>query len=378
MNRLEKWVEDHRYKGYEPFDGLSSWFRPLCFGNLMGERLLQQLIRQSPLNLRPLFGIKEQESTKGRGYMAAAYLLRYRTTGDSNYLAKAEMCLDWLDKNKAPKFTDHSWSNCFDFSSRGGKYTRHDPIIVWTSLIGHAYLDAYEITKEQRWLTIADSAARWVFKLPREKTDSGNCLSYLSFVQSSIHNANMLGAGLLARVGKFTGNAEYQKVAQSAMWYSCSRQLPDGSWWYAEEPKYHWIDNFHTGYNLDALKHYIDSTGDETWRGNMRRGLEFFKANFFEADGCPKYYHNRRYPIDSQCAGQAMETLANFSDDDPSCLDLGVRCAQWTTRNMQAADGHFYYRIYPWGKARTAMLHWGQATIYKGLAQLTNKLAVSK
>src|SRR5262245_58607933 len=57
LRRVERWVERHKYRGYEPFDGLSSWFRPLAFGNLFGERLLLQLIRQSPVNLRPLMGV---------------------------------------------------------------------------------------------------------------------------------------------------------------------------------------------------------------------------------------------------------------------------------------------------------------------------------
>ena len=47
-NSVEKWVEDHDYKGYEPFDGLSSRFRPLTFGNLLLDRVLLQLIRQAP------------------------------------------------------------------------------------------------------------------------------------------------------------------------------------------------------------------------------------------------------------------------------------------------------------------------------------------
>ena len=33
IKKVEKWVERHNYKGYEPFDGLSSFFRPLTFRN---------------------------------------------------------------------------------------------------------------------------------------------------------------------------------------------------------------------------------------------------------------------------------------------------------------------------------------------------------
>src|SRR4051812_26584826 len=97
LDAVERWVEARNYRGYEPFDGLSSWFRPLTFGNVFADRLLMQLIRQSPINLRPIMGVKPKESTKGRGYMAAGYLFRYRTTRNAEYLRKAEACLDWLD-----------------------------------------------------------------------------------------------------------------------------------------------------------------------------------------------------------------------------------------------------------------------------------------
>ncbi len=374
LDRVQQWVEDRQYRGYEPFDGLSSWFRPLTFGTLLGERLLMQLIRQCPINLRPIMGVTPKDSTKGRGYMAHGYLFRYKTTGKTEYLQKAEACLDWLDHHKAAKFASHSWSNHFDFSSRGGAYTRHDPIIVWTALIGFAYLEAYEVTGTMRWLDIADRVCAWIMALPREKTGQGDCISYLAHVQSSIHNSNMLGAAMLARTARHTGNREYTKVARSAMEYSCSRQLPDGSWWYAEDPKYHWIDNFHTGYNLESLKCYLESTGEDTWRPNFQKGLSFYKRHFFEPDGCPKYYHNRCYPVDSQCAAQAVESLASFSREDSECLDLSVKVARWTIANMQAPDGHFYYRIYPLMKAKTPMLHWAQATMFKGLTVLQNRL----
>ncbi len=374
LDRVQHWVEDHGYRGYEPFDGLSSWFRPLTFGTLLGDRLLLQLIRQSPVNLRPLMGVTRKDSTKGRGYMAWGYLYRHRATGDRGYLAKAEACLDWLDAHKCPRFATHAWSNHFDFASRGGRYTKDDPIIVWTALIGQAYLDAYELTRNERWLRIADSVCGWIMALPREHTERGDCISYLAHVQSSIHNSNMLGAALLARTARITGNAAYRDVARSAMEYSCSRQRPDGSWWYAEAPGHHWIDNFHTGYNLDSLRCYLDHSGESEWQDHLRRGLAFYKEHFFEADGCPKYYHSRRYPVDSQCAGQAIETLAAFADRDPDCLELSIRVARWTIANLQGRDGHFFYRIYPLMKARTPMLHWAQGTIFKGLAVLSARL----
>jgi hypothetical protein len=375
LDQVREWVEMRNYRGYEPFDGLSSWARPLAFGNLLAERLLMQLIRQSPINLRPLLGVTPKDSTKGRGYMACGYLILYRVTNCQEYLDKATQSLVWLDQHKVGRFKHHSWSNHFDFVSRGGGYTSEDPIIVWTSLIGYAYLEAFEVTGRDWFLKIAESVCDWIMDLPREQTGTGACISYLPHMQSSIHNSNMLGAAMLARTAAHTGNNQYKLVARSAMEYSCSRQLSDGSWWYAEEPKYHWIDNFHTGYNLESLKFYIDASGDKEFRHNVEKGLNFFKQHFFEETGRPKYYHNRTYPVDIQCAAQAIDTLAGFSEDDPECLELALRVATWTIRNMQDKDGYFYYRQYPAIKAKTPMLHWGQATMFKAMALLFERMS---
>jgi polysaccharide biosynthesis protein VpsJ len=373
---LEKWVEDHAYKSYEPFDGLSSYLHFLTFNNLFLERILQQVVRRCPINIRPIIGVSKKESTKGRGYMAWGYITMYTMTKDKAYLDKAAACLKWLDKNKSPFYEKHSWGNHFSFSSRVGKLPKLEPIIVWTSLIGQAFIDMYELTKEQFYLDVIQSICDWILALPREKTDSGVCLSYVAFCQRSIHNSNMLGAAMLARSARYIKNPELKKAAQEGMKYSCTRQLPDGAWWYGEADDLHWIDNFHTGYNLDSLKCYIDATGDKEYESQLKKGFDFFKKSFFEADGAPKYYHDRTYPIDSQCMSQAIETLARFSDLDKESLDLGIKVALWAIDNMQdKKKGHFYFRKYSTGlKNKIPMLHWAEATMYKALVLLYSKM----
>jgi rhamnogalacturonyl hydrolase YesR len=374
IQKLEKWVEDHDYKGYDPFDGLTSYLKPLSFGNLFLDRLLMQLIRQSPINLRPLLGVKPLDSTIGQGYMAWGYIIMFKHTGQKKYRDKAEKCLKWLMDHKAPNYADYSWGKHFDYASRGGRYPKLEPIIVWNGLIGQAFLDAYETFGDQKYLEVAISICRWILNIPKEKTDSGTCLSYFAIAESSIHNSNMIGAAMLARTAKLTGDSDALKVAKEAMEYSCTRQLPDGAWYYGEAPNEHWIDNFHTGYNLDSLKCYIDNTKDKTYEENLRRGFEYYKRNFFEESGRPKYYHNRAYPIDSQCAAQAIDTLTYFSDQDETSLGLALKIAKWTIDNMQDEDGHFYYRQYPFIKAKMSMIHWAQATTYKALVFLLHKI----
>lgn len=371
LARLQSWVEDHDYKGYEPFDGLSSPLRRLTFGNRRLEQVLLQIGRQSPVNLRPLLGVPPLESTKGRGYMAWGYLARFEETGDEHCREKAIECLGWLIDHKSPLYAEHSWGNHFDYASRAGRTAKHESTIVWTGLIGQAFLDAYEILRDQRYLDIATSICRWILKLPRERTARGACLSYLAMRQSSIHNSNLLGAALLARTAKHTGIGELLAVATAAVEYSCSRQLADGAWYYGEEPTYHWIDCFHTGYNLDSIKCYLDSGGDQAFRAQLDRGYRYFKRTFIEPGGRPRYYHNRAYPIDIQCAAQAIETLTKFSADDREALPAALAVARWTVESMQDPSGYFYYRRFPLGVARIPMFHWGQATMYRALALLS-------
>lgn len=374
IGKLVSWIEANDYKAYDPGDGNSSFLHALTFNSLFLERLLQQSVYRAPFNLRPLYGIRPHTSTKGMGYIAWGYTRMFARTQDPHCKDRAAACLKWLLEHRSPGYADHCWGNNFPFSSRAGKIPRFAPTIVWSSLIGQAFLAAYEAYAVPQYLEVASSICQWILKLPRQKTQPGACLSYVAYQQSSIHNSNMLGAALLAQAGALTNDAQALAVAKEAMDYSCGRQNSDGSWFYGEEPKYHWIDNFHTGYNLDSLKRYSTSTGDRSYDKQIDRGFAYFKGHFFGPDGRPKYYHNKVYPIDIQCAAQAIDTLSFYSAQDGEALGLAQKVAAWTIDHMQAKDGHFYYRHLGWTINKTPMLHWGQGTMFKALAHLLSRL----
>jgi len=375
LRRVSGWVEAHGDQAYDPGDGQLSFFRGLTFNQPFLRQVLTASVLRVPFNVRPLLGIRPHTSTKGMGYLAWAYLKWYSLSGDPHHVERARHCLDWLVAHRAPKWRQFCWGNHFAFTTRGGTIEAFEPTIVWSGLIGQAFLEAHRVLGEDKYLEIAASIAEWILALPREQTKTGCCVSYVAFKQSSIHNSNMLGAALLGQVGQLTGNAKALALAREAMTYSCTRQNRDGAWYYGEALKYHWIDNFHTGYNLDSLKRYQDSTGDQTFDKEMRRGFDYFKGIFFEPDGRPKYYHDRTYPTDIQCAAQAIDTLTYFSGEDNPALELAQTVARWTIEHMQAADGHFYYRDLGWIVNKTPMFHWGQGTTFKALAHLLTKLS---
>ena len=374
IEEVSRWVEEHGYRAYDPGDGDLSFLSYFTLNAHLPRRLLTATVLRSPFHVRPWIGIRPHTSTKGMGYMGWGYVKMYALTGAEEYRRRAELCFDWLMGNRAPAYEQYCWGNHFSFSTRAGTIPKHAPTIVWSSLIALAFLEAYEVLDKPKYLEVAASTAEWVKGLPRERTARGACLSYVRFLQSSIHNSNMLGAALLSRVALHTHDDQALELAKDAMTYSCARQNADGAWFYGDAAKYHWIDNFHTGYNLDCLKRYIDSTDDREFEPNLRCGFQYFKLHFFEADGRPKYYHHKANPIDIQCAAQAIDTLAFFSGIDDESLELGAKVACWTINNMQARDGHFYYRDLGWKKVKTPMFHWGQGTMFKALAHLLTKL----
>jgi polysaccharide biosynthesis protein VpsJ len=377
IGQLSRWLEENDYRGYDTFDGLSSPFlRPLTFETKLLRTVLLQGVRRFPVNLRPVLGITKEHSSKGMGFLARGFVRLHKTTGDQIWADKAEFALQWLMDNRAPGYSGACWGNHFDYQSRGFYLPKGVPTVVWTALIGHAFLDGYDHFQDDRYLQIAVGACEHiVHDLGTLQDGKGVCISYIPIQDTQVHNANTLGGSLLARTYSRTGKESYRELAQKAMQYTAQYQRPDSSWYYAEKENHHWVDNFHTAYVLDCFKHYAENTGDGRFDQTVMKGYQYWKETFFLPDGTPRYYDYKTLPLDIQCSSQAIDTLVFFHDRDPESLALAVKVAQWTITHMQDRSGYFYYRRYSrWLVNKTPTLHWGQATMLCALAGLYQHL----
>lgn len=371
------WLEKNAYCGYDTFDGLSAKFvRPLTFENRFLLIALQQGVRRFPLNLRPILGVSKGHSSKGMGFLARGFLRMSEATGDHIWSEKAQMCLQWLMDHRLPGYSGACWGNHFDYVSRNGSIPKGVPTVVWTSLIGHAFLDGYDHLQKDEYLQVAVSICTHILCDLRTLSDrEGTCINYTPGPDAWVHNANVLGGSILARTYAHTKNEAYRVLAEKAMMYTAQYQRPNGSWFYGEKSNLHWIDNFHTGYVLDCFKHYAKSTGDNSLNEILSKGYGHWKKTFFLSDGTPKYYDTKMLPLDIQCSSQAIDTLIFFSDQDPDALQLAMKVARWTIANMQDSTGYFYYRCYSrWLVNKTPTLHWGQATMLCALGGLYKQL----
>jgi len=376
--RLIEWLERNRYEGYDAFDGLNArLLRPFTFETPLLRMVLQQGIRRFPINLRPLAGVDKGPSTKGMGFIARGLLRLHQATGDDRWREKAEFALQWLIENQSPGYSGACWGNHFDYQSRSVYVVKDTPSVVWTALIGHAFLDAYEHFHRDEFLQVAASACEHIHRdLGAARQGDDLCINYFPTSHHQVHNANTLGASLLARTYPYTGRGPDRVLAEKALAYTAKHQRPDSSWYYGEAGNLRWVDNFHTAYVLDSFKYYRDATGDSRFDKVMMSGYEYWKHTFFLADGTPKYYNHKTLPLDIQCSAQAIDTLVFFQDRDPDSLMLASKVAEWTIRWMQDPSGYFYYRRYaPWLVNKTPTLHWGQATMLCALTGLYRSLA---
>jgi hypothetical protein len=372
IQRLVRWLEEHDYRGYDTFDGLNARFvRPFTFNSKFLRTVLLQGVRRFPINLRPLLGVPAAHSSKGMGFLARGFIRLNVATGNPSWNEKAKMALEWLIEHRSPGYSGACWGNHFDYQSRGFYLPKGVPTIVWTALIGHAFLDGWEHFRDNAYLDIAVSACEHiVHDLAAVPSGNAVCLSYIPGKNTLVHNANTLGASLLARVDAAVGNRKYGILARKAFTYTGDCLHPDGSLYYGEKENLRWVDNFHTAYVLDCFKIYKQSAGDDRFDGVMMRCYEYWKMNFFLSDGTPKYYHHKTLPLDIQCSAQAIDTLVLFRED-PESLPLAVKIANWTIANMQDRSGYFYYRRYSkFLVNKTPTLHWGQATMLCALSGL--------
>ncbi|RME48067.1 MAG: delta-aminolevulinic acid dehydratase [Chloroflexi bacterium] len=408
LHKLDTWIEGQHFKGWDPHDALNS---PLLKRLTLGSRWLAivwvQLLKRSPINLRALLGVPKGYNPKGMGLFLASYLRKYRLSGDPQHLERVRFFAKWLVEHISPDYSGACWGYNFDWPNRGFFAPAGTPTIVNTAFIGLAFLDAQRTLRDplllihrrergelqrtsgnsQRTLrplqlpaildipdplSIARSACDFILNdlNPIRPAQNELCFSYTPVDRRYVHNANLMGAWLLAEVYTHTQEPHLAEHALAAARYTARRQRPDGSWPYGEAPNDGWVDNFHTGFVLVALKRIAACLGADEFDGTLARGYRFWKERMFLPDGTPKYYPDTVYPIDAHCVAQAVLTFLEFADRDPEAGAWAWRVARWGIEHMQDPQGYFHYQIHRHYRIRIPYMRWSQAWMQRALTEL--------
>jgi hypothetical protein len=374
LSRLEAHLEAGQFQGVDPFDGLNS---PLVRALTLGNRLLGvaalQFFKRSPVNLRPLFGIRPGINPKAHGLFTAGYVWKYRRTGAPGDLARAQSFAGWLVAHPSPGASGAAWGYNFDWPNRNAFFPAGTPTIVNTAFIVHALLDLHAVDENPAWRAAAISATDFILRdLARSPGPGGGCFAYTPLDRARIHNANLLGAALLARVGARESRDDLRAAAREATGYTLAAQREDGAWWYGDEPKNRWIDSYHTGYNLLALEDI--ARADESATGvpeALARGYDYYLDHFFTEDGLVRYYADQNGPYDAHAAAHALLTLHRLQalrpDRSRALLErVWARTVEvfWDERR-----GCFHYLYHRGRMNRIDYFRWVQAWMFRALQE---------
>ena len=381
---LREYCEREGFKGWDPYDGLNSKvFQALPFlkKSALCRLVVIQGFKRCPINLRRIALVPKEYNAKGIGLFLSGYCNLYNAVKANPKLAESLGSADSLKSQinelaellislQSNGYSGACWGYNFDWQARRlFLFPKFTPTVVATNFCATALMEAYEITGEKKYLEIALSAANFVIKdLHRSDYKDGFLFSYSPLQgNDTVFNASLLGSRLLSFCYKYTGNEEYRNLAEQSIKACCAGQKENGAWVYGMLPVQSWVDSFHTGYNLDALIAYQEQTADDKYNKYIEKGFEYYIQNFFEADGTPKYYDNRTYPIDIHFPGQLLVTLARLHKTE-EYKNIAEKVINWTIRNMQDKKGYFYYQLKPGVSSKISYMRWSNAFMFNALS----------
>lgn len=381
---LKNYCEKEHFKGWDPYDGLNSQlfqFIPFLKKSAICRLIIIQGFKRCPFNLRRIALVPKEHNAKGIGLFLSGYCNLYKAVvkhpegkdalGNLEEIrTQIEELAELLISMQSKGYSGACWGYNFDWQARRlFLFPKNTPTVVATNFCATALMDAFEITKNERYLNIALSAAEFVTKdLHRAPYKDGFLFSYSPLKgNDTVFNASLLGSRLLSYCYHYTHNEDYRRLAEQSIKACCNGQREDGAWIYGMLPVQSWVDSFHTGYNLDALVAYQELTGDMKYNTYLEKGFDYYIRHFFEKDGTPKYYDNRTYPIDIHCPGQLLVTLARLHRTDVYS-ELVEKVLDWTIRNMQDKKGYFYYQMKPGVSSKISYMRWSNAFMFNALS----------
>jgi rhamnogalacturonyl hydrolase YesR len=367
FQKLKTYCEEENFKGWDPYDGLNSWViqkTPLGKSRLFRLAWIQ-LFKRNPINLRLLFGVKKDYNPKGLGLFLIGYCNLYKVDNNPEYLDRITFLADEIIKLQTKGYSGACWGYNFDWQARAFFQPKYTPTVVATTFISEALFKAYEITKNEVYLETGLSASKFVLNdLNKSYDDKGDfTLSYSPLDKTQVYNAGLLGAKLLCLVYKYTEEIELLESAKKVVSYVCKKQKKDGSWTYGTLPFHQWIDNFHTGYNLECISIYMEVSNDNSYDEHLKKGMDYYLKTFFTSEGISKYYNNQTIPIDIHSPAQLVVTLFKFGNFKEN-KNLVDKVLNWTISNMQSPQGFFYYQKKKFITSKIPYIRWAQAWMF--------------
>lgn len=322
--------------GYDPYDGLNS---PLFRIRSIGEqRWLNmawiQMNKRSPVNLRPLLGIKPVANPKGLALLLLSHEERLSAGRQGLSADRVEEIEALLFSLKDEQY--RAWGYGFPWQNRSFFFPRGLSNTVVSAFVGMALLKRWRRTRQPvYWGHVQDIADFFLHDLHRSEDRDGLCLSYSAIDRSMILNTSLLAARFLAEYARECGqNDEFADLLSRLQHFAVQNQRPDGSWPYGLASNQQWVDSFHTGYNLCALDVLLKVVPDTGAEAALKAGCAFYERTFFGPAGEAYYDARQPMPIDIHSVAQAVITFNRLGSRFDRGEEIRRRVIDWTMAHM--------------------------------------------
>ncbi|MBF0367981.1 MAG: hypothetical protein HQL52_00840 [Magnetococcales bacterium] len=379
LDKVYEWGRVRGWQGYNKHDGLNSPLLNATLGWSRWPRLVAiQGVMRMPINIRPLLMVRPTRNPKGLSLLARGLFHRYAAAGGAagggqGYLEEGLGLLELLGQDvSVGSWSGLGWGYPYPWQDGGFFAPTNTPNAVVTSFVCEAFLDGYEVTRDDRHLeTVAGALDFLLTDLPVLLDDDRHlCLGYQPVPMTMrVMDVSILIGAVAARFGVLSGNSKWQEKAQRLVRYVVEQQTPEGAWYYTDPPSasHVKIDNYHTGFILDALERYMAATGDRAWQKSYDKGLDFYARHLFNPDHSPRWRSDCDYPHDIHGAAQGILT---FSRHWSSHGELAQGIADWALSTMYHPEGRFFYQEAAWFKKRFTLLRWCNGWMALALATL--------
>jgi hypothetical protein len=360
---LSKALEDCKFEGWDPYDALSSPALRVLARLPVLRQLAIQGLKRCPVNARPLLGIPQRPHAKADALFVSSYV-RLDACGLPGARALAWRLADRLEAAALETGGGVGWGYGFDVQTRWGYYRAGTPNAIVTSFAALAFVDLHGADPQAKFDDLARGAVTFVCS-----DLLGDAQPYFSYTREStraIHNANVLVAEFVGRCSEPGSDAA--RSAADAIAYTVAHQRDDGSWPYGEGRGLEWVDGFHTGYVLGALRRWHERTADPEVGAALQRGLDFYVERLIEPDGLPRASTTSRFPVDIHAASTAIWTLAEAGVFDPKTAAVASRVLDWTLARMRRPDGRYAFQLHPRWRNSIPYVRWSDAHMLLGLA----------
>jgi hypothetical protein len=276
------------YRGIDPYDFASA---KLPIPRALKPKL-SFLNKISPINFRPLLGIRASENSKSNALFMHAMV----NCRPGDYQREIEYLFKWFDKNKSPQFNEFSVGFAFEMTLTRYQSGPGKTSLIITLFTLFAFMAYYEKTGNAQALDAILSFERlldtqWL----RYETDTELWYSYLPDVKDEVYNATAKCGRFYALLQGIQPNDRYLRRMEKILAYLARVQQADGTWGYSVKAPY--VDNFHTVFMLESIAEMNKWCASPASITMFNNGLATYRQHCF--DGWrPLHFHTAHQPRD--------------------------------------------------------------------------------